>query len=226
MKTVRLLHVRFKENIKRHELPAFRGAIIEKTGRKSVLFHNHIDDQTFLHRYPHIQYKYFHGKPGLLCLAKGTEAVHHFFGNPSWSIQLSDRDIHLSVDALDLKDFVFKINGKAHSYRIKNWLGLNQKNIKAYNELPGLAEKINLLERILTGNILSMAKSFDWIIEDPIRIQIQQIEKQYVMPLKGIPLSAFDLQFTSNVTLPQYIGLGKGAGQGFGMVEDHLINRK
>jgi CRISPR/Cas system endoribonuclease Cas6 (RAMP superfamily) len=38
------------------------------------------------------------------------------------------------------------------------------------------------------------------------------------MQFKANKLSAFDVQFQTNVWLPEYIGLGKGAALGFGMV--------
>lgn len=218
MKKVRVLNVVFDQPIKRHELPAFRGAIIDKTDRKSILFHNHIGDNKFLNRYPHIQYKYIKGKPGILCIDEGTDEIHHFFNKSSWEVSVSDRKMPLSVESLDLKDFTFKVNGKMQSYKIKNWLGLNKANFQRYQDIEGLSDKVSFLEKILTGNILSMAKSIDWIINETIKIKIINIDRAYAMPLKGVKLAAFDLHFLSNVTLPNYLGLGKAAGQGYGMV--------
>lgn len=35
----------------------------------------------------------------------------------------------------------------------------------------------------------------------------------------------FDIRFKSNVSLPDYIGLGKGVSIGFGMIKDYKNNK-
>jgi hypothetical protein len=218
LKKVRILSVIFNEGIQRHELPAFRGAIISKTDGKSILFHNHLGEDQYLNRYPLIQYKYQHGKPGLLCIEDGVEEAHHFFTNKNWIIELSGRQMKLSIDQLNLNYHEFKILGQNKSYTIRNWLGLNTDNFKKYKGTEDLAEKIQLLKRVLLGNVLSMAKGIGWYIEDNIELQITGISRQYAMPIKGVKVAAFDIRFMCNVLLPDGIGLGKGAGQGYGVV--------
>ena len=220
MKKVRLLHVVFEQPIQRHELPAFRGAIIQKTNGKSILFHNHLGEDQYLNRYPLIQYKYNHGKPGLICIEDGVEEAHHFFTNKDWEVELSGRKMKLTIDQLNLNYHEFKILDHSKTYTIKNWLGLNTDNFKKYKATEDLAEKVQLLKRVLLGNILSMAKGLDWYIEQPIDLQISAINRQYAMPIKGVKVAAFDLRFKCNVHLPDGIGLGKGAGQGFGVMRN------
>jgi hypothetical protein len=213
-KRVRILQVMFNEPIQRHELPAFRGAIISKTDGKSVLFHNHLGEDQYLNRYPQIQYKYHQGKPGLLCLEHGVDEAHHFFSNSSWSVQISGRQMDLTIDRLALSNHEFALMDRKRTYRLRNWLGLNTENFKRYKALDSLAEQVQFLERILIGNLLSMAKGLDWHIEGQVEVKIANIERQYAMPLKGIKLAAFDLTFSTNLNLPEGLGLGKGAGQG------------
>lgn len=218
MKKVRILNVMFDQPIKRHELPAFRGAVIKKTQGKSLLFHNHISDDQFLQRYPLIQYKYLTGKPAIFCINDGVDEVHHFFANRNWDINISDREIVLTIDKLDMYNHTFQVDGRFHEYRIKNWLGLNEENIRKYKQLDSAGEQKQFLEKVLIGNIISLAKSIGWDVDKQVIMQIKHIERHYIMPLKGIKMEAFDLHLLCNVSLPNYLGLGKGASQGFGMV--------
>ena len=56
VKNIRILHVIFDSNIMPYEVPAFRGAIIKKVGQENILFHNHLNGNGFLYKYPLIQY--------------------------------------------------------------------------------------------------------------------------------------------------------------------------
>ena len=47
---------------------------------------------------------------------------------------------------------------KMINYHIHNWLPLNSDNYKKYQNISILSERINFLEKILIGNILSLQK--------------------------------------------------------------------
>ncbi|MEJ7676329.1 MAG: CRISPR-associated endonuclease Cas6 [Segetibacter sp.] len=47
-----------------------------------------------------------------------------------------------------------------------------------------------MLERLLTGNILSFAKGIEWRIERPIKVQIQELKGEKMIRYKGVPLIA------------------------------------
>jgi len=70
MNKIRYLHIIFSEPIQSYDIPKFRAAVIEKTKRESTLFHNHIDDNAFIYRYPLIQYKVTDKKASMVCLAE------------------------------------------------------------------------------------------------------------------------------------------------------------
>src|SRR5512133_775738 len=89
---IRLLQVLFEDEIHASEIPALRGAIIEKAGRKNIIFHNHLDDSKFLYRYPLIQYKCLNKRAALICIDYAVDEIHNFFGNTDWSIRLSGRE--------------------------------------------------------------------------------------------------------------------------------------
>ena len=104
-------------------------------------------------------------------------------------------------------------------YKITNWLALNQENLTRYNELMSLAERVQMLERILVNHILSFASGLDWFIEERINVTITKLEGPHPFRFKGMRFRAFNPEFTVNLELPSYIGLGKGSSIGFGVVK-------
>jgi hypothetical protein len=74
------------------------------------------------------------------------------------------------------------------------------------------------MERILTGNILSFAKGVNIHFEEELVCSILDIIPKGAMRYKGIHFESFDALFKINVSLPNYIGLGKGVSHGFGTI--------
>jgi len=65
------------------------------------------------------------------------------------------------------------------------WIGLNQKNFKKYTD-AGNNDKSQMLTRIMTGNILSMAKHLDcWLLKDQ-EIKINHKLKETKVNLKSL----------------------------------------
>lgn len=217
-RTIRYLKIQFKGELKLSEVPAFRGAIINKTDYKHLLFHHHIDDDQVLYKYPRIQYKTIYKAPVLLCLQDGVDDIHHLFQKKDWEIQINGRPLKLEIDTMDLRNFNLQTWDKGIKYSIRNWIPLNQKNFPVFKE-SNEAEQKEMLERILKGNILSFAKGMDWMIQDELKVQITKLEGPFRLMLKGKSLLGFSAEFTTNAGLPNYIGLGKSASHGFGVIK-------
>ena len=225
MKKIRILKIVFTPEIKAYEIPAFRGAVIEKVGRDSILFHNHLGDN-YLHRYPLIQYKRLKKKATIICIEEGVDEIYKLFSQPNWSMNLYGNEYEMKIEKLSVNTFNMNVWNKFFHYRINTWLALNDKNLKIYNETDALADKIKLLERILTANILSFAKGIDWYIEDKkIEVIIERIIKEGMTKYKKMPRRFFDVEFKTNVFLPNHIGLGKAASHGFGIVTQIRKNK-
>lgn len=218
MKKVRVLSVLFDNQLHGHEVVAFRGAVIQKSGLQHSIFHNHMPNGSFIYRYPFIQYKCIRGRPMLFCIEQGVDEAHNFFNNKSWAIDISGRTLNLKVEQLNLHSHLLHIWQRMFPYRIHRWLALNQHNYSRYKLLQTDEEKRQLLMGILTGNILSFAKHVGWTIDAPIRLVIDRVIRATVVRYKGVHFQAFDLNFYSNVSLPKWLSLGKGASHGFGIV--------
>ena len=225
---LRVLLVEFADEIESHEIPAFRGAVIAKAGREHILFHNHLNEQKYLYRYPLIQYKRIRKHPAIVCLDYGVDEIHNYFENRDWSIHISGRWLEMKIARLLMNQFTIQVWDKDFTYRVNNWIALNQENYREYLNLPEDAEKISYLERKLTGNILSFAKGINWDVTRPINTHIIQIESLRPVTLKGKKVIGFNLVFTTNVFLPNYIGLGKSVSLGYGIVfqMNNTINKE
>lgn len=200
------------------EISQFRGAINSLLHNEpAVLFHNHTDEG-FRYAYPLIQYKRINGKAALVCLNKGTEAVALLLSKPNVQCQLQKRSIQLELDSVKAHQHLIQTWDHSFKYYLRKWLPLNQENYSEYQKLEGVADKCLFLERILTGNILSMGKGLNIHFEHEIKCKILDIERTRIIQYKNVKMMAFDIEFKSNVSLPDYIGLGKGASTGFGVV--------
>lgn len=216
--------MQFDNRLPSWQTPAFRGALIEKVGREHVAFHNHAGDAALVYRYPIIQYKNIHGKPSLLCVGQGVEEIHKLFGLRNWEVAVAGMPHELKLERMEMQQVRLGVWDKTFQYRISRWMALNAENYQRYQSLSGLATRIQFLERLLTGNILSFAKGVDWHIEKPIRLSITAIEREQMVRYKGVSLLAFDATFQCNVFLPRYLGLGKSASHGFGVVYHNKYN--
>jgi hypothetical protein len=97
------------------------------------------------------------------------------------------------------------------------WLGLNQENHRLF-DASNSAQRSALLERVLVGNCLSLAKAFD------LHVNVLLVARSLglwpvTVDLKGVPMVGFVGAFEVNFLLPDRIGLGKSVSRGFGTVE-------
>jgi hypothetical protein len=223
MKKIRILQVSFDTEIQDHEIPAFRGAIVEKVGRDSILFHHHLAGDALLYKYPLIQYKTINHHPSIVCIEYGVDEIHKFFENKNWDIKISGRWLNMKIDRLNMNQFTLQIWNRHWDYSIRNWIALNQSNYMKYLKIESLAEKLIFLENILRANILSFAKGIQWTVDKTVEVRIKEIMYAHPVTLKGSKVLGFGIRFSTNVFIPNYIGLGKSVSLGFGMVRG---NRK
>lgn len=220
LKRIRYLTIRFDASIDRNELSAFRGAIATAVGPDHTLFHNH-DEQGpggYAYRYPAIQYKRIGRNPLLVCVEAGVDEIHQLFQRPSWQLDLNGRPLTLAVADLRLQQYTLQAWEHSFRFELRDWLALNDANYARYLHTPDELDRLELLERILTGNILSMAKGLGWHIDRPVKVRIHDCSPIRWLYYKGQRLAGFDLEFSTNVFLPDWIGLGKGVSLGFGVV--------
>lgn len=93
---------------------------------------------------------------------------------------------------------------------------MNEKNYKEYKSL-NKKEQTLLLHKVLVGNILSVAKAFEYVVLSELKVKTKV--KPVSVVYKEVPMIGFTGDFKINFKLPEFIGLGKGVSQGFGTVK-------
>jgi hypothetical protein len=143
-------------------------------------------------------------------------------------------EIFMSLDEIDIEGDTIPVNEKdfkietvdfgfseeTYMYEfLSPWMALNQKNYSIFKKLNTLEEKKALLKRILTGNILSMAKYLGCHLEPDQRIQSDLSFRQLKTTLKGKSMLGFEGVFKTNFHLPDYSALGKSVSRGYGCIK-------
>ncbi|WP_114749621.1 CRISPR-associated endonuclease Cas6 [Pleomorphovibrio marinus] len=226
MPKVRVVKIIFDTELRVHEIPKFRGAVIDMVGSEHVSFHNHLGDSKYHYAYPVVQYKTHGRKAGIVCIEDGVEDIHHFFSKNAGSIKIGDQERELHVSSVKINKFEVQVWDSLFKYEIKNWIPFNENNYQKFKKVEFEVDKIHFMENILIGNILSFAKGINWKINKNIIVKISEIKNSYWINYKGVKLKSFHFTFKTNVFLPYDIGLGKGSSIGFGTLFKYSSNKK
>jgi len=226
MKTIKTLSVTYDIPIERHQLPKFRGAVVELLGREHDLFHNHKEDK-YYYRYPKIQYKLNKGgNIGMLGINEGADALDYLITSGHRTICFGGKKYDFQLSYLKKNELRLQVVRQPREYRIYNWLALNTDNFDKWKSSHSFKEKAGELERLLAANIISFAKGVGWSIQKRFEVEITNIKSTKTMKFKKNPLMAFDVDFRTNLVLPINAGLGKAAGFGFGTVHPLYQKKK
>jgi len=218
-KYIRTLTVFYDTVISDREIPLFRGTVLNSLGDKAnVLYHNHTGEETFRYSYPLIQYKRLNGKAAIVCIEEGIELVGQLLLELPVSILIGTREEQCHIEKIISKEVPVSMQNECVSYRLRRWLPLNSKNYALFQDTESLVERIPILERVLIGNILSFLKGVDIHLEKQLELHITNITNQRPATYKKVKLMAFDIDFKINLSLPQYIGIGKNASVGYGIL--------
>lgn len=210
--------IQFVNEIHSSAIPFFRGAVIASLEKKDILFHNH-DEDKLRYSYPLIQYKRIHKKAAVMGIGKGIEVISQLLTADDLNYQIGNENVEMRIEAVNAYDNeIFLSENADYRYRLHNWLPLNSENYKQYQEAESLVDRIAILERVLTGNILSFLKGVDLHLDEQITLHITDITGQRPYTYKNVKLMAFDIEFKANITFPQYIGIGKNASIGCGLL--------
>ncbi|MEM4389871.1 MAG: CRISPR-associated endonuclease Cas6 [Candidatus Micrarchaeia archaeon] len=179
-----------------------------------------IDDAEFHHHgprayhYPLVQYKQIGGSPLVLGIGPYADVVQRRISEvarlvfPSGTLDVRAIEITLETHELTFEPCNYEF--------ITPWIALNQANYRRYTALPPL-EKKQLLERILVGNILSFLKCIGVFASTRLTATLAHAREVKVSAHHNDFL-AFRGAFTLNLSLPNYLGIGKSASKGFGTI--------
>jgi hypothetical protein len=180
------------------------------------LLHQHVNVDKLIYRYPKIQYKFIDGTPTVIGINEGAEVLKEIYDQYD-QITLGNNTYKIVERGVSLKKEEIGISDQIQSYRfVTPWLALNQKNYDQYFRSD--SKNMNdMLQKILIGNILSMAKGLDYVVNSQIEINIGRKRHKYCT-VKGINMLGIECEFIANFAIPDYLGLGKSVSRGFGAV--------
>lgn len=184
--------------------------------KSDTFMHNHLETGGNIYKYPEVQYKVLYKHPFIIAFGNGINSLYpklmgieyvtignRKYNNPDLQIRLETKTIGDCEQTLQYKF-------------LTPWLALNQENYRKYTVLETNFEKIQMLENILTGNILSMCKGFNVRLERKINV-LSELESIPVK-FKGETMIGFTGKFTVNARLPAFCGIGKGVSRGMGTI--------
>lgn len=219
-KHIKILTITFDTEISPHEIPLFRGNVISTIGRGAdVLFHNHTD-AGFRNSYPLIQYKRIGKNPCIVCVDEGTDIIGQYLQMFTGKLEIGDKVIETKIQSVVPQRVLVQLWEGKFRYSLRRWLPLNSKNYTKYNTAEGAIERISILQDILKGNILSMLKGLGIFLDSELKVEITDVPESFDIVTKGIKMIAFNAEFTTNISLPDNIGLGKNASIGFGVIRE------
>lgn len=216
MGQIQITYIQFQNKIEYYQLPLFRGAVINLFD-ENILFHNHITNK-LRYSYPLIQYKRINGYASILGINEGADALKTISIADNFTCSLGEQNCYLKPQSITSEVFSIDFVDTPVNYQLYGWLPLNQENYQVFQKLSLLSERINMLEKILIGNILSFAKGVGVHLGSTVTCKLMDIEAQHLVPYKGVELMSFNVSFQSNLLLPKYIGLGKGTSINHGII--------
>ena len=205
-------------NLRASHIHKFRG-FIGNLFKNHDLIHNHdLKTGKPIYRYPLIQFKLIDKKPAIIAITDRAVNIFSEIFMKLDKIVIEDTVIPVFEKDLKVEEVEFGYSDEIFMYEFASpWIGLNQSNFKKYNDVAG-NEKDQVLTRVMTGNILSMAKYLDcWLAKDQ-KIKIDHKLKATKVNLKGKSMTGFNGIFKTNFCLPDYLGIGKSVSRGFGAV--------
>ena len=184
------------------------------------LIHNH-DPVTGKHiyRYPLIQFKVIGQTPQIIALTDKAVDIFTAIFMTMDQMVIADRTIPVHEKDLKVETVDFGFSDETFMYEFMTpWVGLNQKNYGIYNGFETSREKKDLLQRILIGNILSMAKFLGTRLDHGQRINAHLRLEHQPVSLKNQKMIGFKGMFKTNFILPDFVGLGKSVSRGLGTI--------
>lgn len=218
-KALTTLAVQFDMQLSGAEIPRFRRMVNDIIGAENDLFHNHDERGKHKYRYPLVQYKTANGNALLLGIADaGVLAVQAFLEHSKFR---EVRDKVASENFLLTShehDELLLHRKPVNSYRLHHWLALNDANARRWREDKNMVARLHLLEGALAGHILKFCSAIQWRLPPhSLLVQLTDCRERRVR-FRGNPFTAFDIRFRTNITLPNYVGLGKAVAHGFGVL--------
>jgi hypothetical protein len=193
-----------------------RGYIAGRFQQYPIL-HHHIEEAGYLYTYPRIQYKQIAGTPLVLGIEEGADVLKNIADDLT-ELKLGKSVYKVkSIQMTQMNAEFGPCRANNHYKFLTHWLALNPANYERYKAIRDWREKKEFLNGILVGNLLSMCKGLDYVVDRTLYVHSRLDDEK--VEYKGVPLIGFTGEFRVNFRIPEFFGLGKGVSQGFGVVK-------
>jgi hypothetical protein len=190
-----------------------------------TLLHHHRADGRLVYDYPRVQFKVLEQSAHLIGLAEGCDLVVRLWSEADRACIDGCELPILESGLVRRRDVLGPVNETVRYCFLTPWLGLNQENHDRYSRARSDTDRQRLLERVVVGNCLSLAKSFGVRVERHLTACAADLRPRHVR-LKDVPLLGFVGTFTVNFLVPDRLGIGKSVSRGFGTVERITENNR
>jgi hypothetical protein len=198
----------------------FRKLVNVFVGNQNDLFHNHKNRQSVIYRYPMVQYKCIEGMAAVLGIGtEGVAAVYALGQHPEFREQCSLWLGDGFAATTETTDTLVLQNDLHYRYQLRKYLPFHTDNLTQWNTTASLVKRAQLVEKCVVGHILKWASAVGWLLP-PRSLEVAVTEmRPYKTTLRGASFLALELDFRTNIALPEHIGLGKAVSLGFGVLE-------
>ncbi len=209
--------LRLSRGLRRGEAPQLRG-FFGHTFAEAVMLHHHAPDGRLVYDYPRVQFKVL-GETGVLIgLEEACELLMELWMDVDHA-RIGQEDLAVLDSTVTRRRAAIGATGRSLRYRFAApWLALNQANHDRYRNATGPGQRRAVLERVLIGNCLALAKAFGHHVDRRLQADCGGLRETKTR-LKGVTMLGFVGTFAVNFALPLRIGLGKSVARGFGTVE-------
>lgn len=197
----------------KEEATQLRGYIGRRFSKYPIL-HHHTDVPILT--YPRVQYKVIEGTPAIFGIEEGAAVLKKISGELERLELLGSEYRVVDTIIYERSVEIGAVRKPIQYHFLSPWLAFNKSNYARFHEIQDWKEKKEFLNRILTGNILSMAKGLGIVVER--RLYVHSHVDRVATKYKGIGMTGFTGTFRVNFSLPEYCGIGKGVSQGFGTI--------
>ncbi|UCD37927.1 MAG: hypothetical protein JSW54_00110 [Fidelibacterota bacterium] len=168
-------------------------------------------------RYPRVQVKVLRNQLCIFGLGSGYDVVQAFCHDLE---EFEIEDQTYKVVGMDTPESELQLNRHAshfHRYKfITPWVALNRRSLAMYKALLPM-ERVAFLNRLLVQNLLFIARELGFNVGYTLsaRVKLQSLSPRVVEEQGS---GSFKGYFTSNMILPDYLGLGNGITKGLGTI--------
>ena len=159
-------------------------------------------------------------------IGDAADAVSSLAEEHELNLEIGNRETVLTVERCEQTFYEPIVADEPKLYSLTDYIALTDQNLKDYNDLLALSDKIILLEKILVGNILSFFKGIGHHTDERLVAVLTAIDNEGETFYKRVKWKTFRLHFVSNVELPDGIGLGKSAAVGYGTLMREKLDDK